>query len=124
MPFTSCVSFALYASKRRPCPLRLIAALGIGFGNVPLTDLFDVLFARRIYFPMLERIRCSSGPCLQIRFISFIENRKLCCFFFAFYFVRYFILGKYDRLRANNVSVNNELDVSAMLVWLPQFERI
>lgn len=45
-------------------------------------------------------------------------------FLSAFYLVCYFILEKYDRLRANNVSVNNELDVSATLVWLPQFERI
>lgn len=117
MPFTSCVSFVLYAGKRRSCPLRLIAALGIGFRNVPLTDPFDVLFVRRIYLPMPERITCSSESRLQIQFKTFRRKWEIVPLFsLAFYLLRYFILEKYDRLRANNVSVNNELHVSAMLV--------
>jgi len=42
----------------------------------------------------------------------------------VFYFTRCFILGKYDRSCVNNVPVNNELDVSVMLIWLPHYERM
>lgn len=79
MPFTSCVSFVSGAGKRRSCPSWLMAALGISFGNVLLTDPFDVLFAR-IHFdaqasqtpPIRGRI-----PGRSIRIVyRLLENRR------------------------------------------------
>lgn len=123
MPFTSCVSFVLDAGKRRSCPSWLMAALRIGFRNVLLTDPFDVLFAR-IYSDVranqiLFAVASSDG------FESFIDCEVTgdYAIFPVFYFTaRRFILRKYDRSCVNNVSVNNEPGVSAMLVRLPQLK--
>lgn len=100
-----------------------MAALGIGFGNVLLTDLFDVLFARIYSDVQVNQILCTVVS--SDRFESFIDCKKTgnYAIFPVFYFTaRRFILRKYDRSCVNNVSVNNELDVSAMLVRLPQLK--
>lgn len=76
---------------------------------------------------------CKSTPTLRresniVRgcvFKSFIDCKEMgdYAIFPVFYFtVRRFILRKYDRSCVNNVSVNNEPGVSAMLVRLPQLK--
>lgn len=76
-PFNNAVYFVCFVRIVRQqasfvCPLRLIAALEIGFGNVPLTDPFDVLFARRIYFPIFDRITHAA----QGRVVKFDPNHS------------------------------------------------
>jgi hypothetical protein len=131
MPFTSCVSFALNADKRHPCPLWLTVALEIGFGCVLLTDPFDVLFAHPIYSDGAKRTRlppsASSLRTFRIGRVIY-QYEKIEDYvrhvFPVFYFARCFILGKYDRSCVNNMPVNNELGVSVMLIWLPHYERM
>lgn len=122
MPFTSCVSFVSDAGKRRSCPSWLMAALGISFGNVLLTDPFDVLFARIYSNAQASQIHGCISRSIRITYRS-LGNRGYHAVFPVFYFtVRRFILRKYDRSCVNNVSVNNEPGVSAMLVRLPQLK--
>lgn len=107
-----------------------MAVLGIGFGNVPLTDPFDVLFARRICSDAQTEsdfLRNRASPNGLVSFIGMNHLWKIedyGAIFAVFYSTRCFISQKYDRSCVNNVSVNNELGVSAVLVRLPQFERI
>lgn len=69
MPFTSCVSFVSDAGKRYSCPSWLMAALGIGFGNVLLTDLFDVLFVRIYSDVQVNQILCAVVSSDSIRIV-------------------------------------------------------
>jgi len=82
------------------------------------------MFCLRESSPTLKQVRFVRGCDLQIdsnRLL--IAKKKIMLFFPVFYFtIRHFILRKYDRSCVNNVSVNNEPDVSAMLVRLPQLK--
>ena len=100
-----------------------MTALGIGFGNVLLTDPFDVLFAQIYSDARVNQILVRGYIFKLTRIVYRLQEDGRLCFFPVFYFtVRCFILRKYDRSCVNNVSVNNEPDVSAMLVWLPQLK--
>lgn len=90
MPFTSCVSFVSDAGKRHSCPSWLMAALGIGFGNVLLTDPFDVLFAR-IYSDAPKRVRYWSRLCLQMDSNRSSIARKWKIMLFSLYFTLLYV---------------------------------